>query len=253
MKRMVRLWRAEQVKSRRTSNVWVHLSVPIMFSPLFLWYYSFSQVNSETKWEAFIQILAIGFPFMISIVVSIAVDQERQNGFVALLAVIPNKNRVIFVKILRLFCWGSFSLACTLLIFIAAMHMHNPSPIDVMYFIISAAIIMLSVLLLYIAHWFVDLRFSRNYSIALGLVGSLIAAVFMTGLGEGFWPFAPSSWAVRYISYYMVYTQSTDIGTLSQIRQTIMNSVMIDVVIACISLITFFIWFKKWEGENVDD
>lgn len=253
MKQVVRLWRAEQVKSRRTSNVWMHLLVPIMISSLFLLYYSFSQVNSETKWEAFIQLLAIGFPFMISIVVSIAVDQERQNGFVALLAGIPNKKMVIVVKILRLFCLGSLSLACTFIIFIAGMYMQSTSPIDLMYCIISAAIIMLSVLLLYIAHWFVDLRFSRNYSIALGLVGSLIAAVFMTGLGDGLWPFAPSSWPVRYISYYMVYNQSTDVAIFSQIRQTIMNSVTIDVVITCISLITFFIWFKKWEGENADD
>ncbi|WP_186668793.1 lantibiotic immunity ABC transporter MutG family permease subunit [Sporosarcina sp. BP05] len=186
MKQMIHLWRAEQVKIRRTPSVWLHLFIPIAISFLFLWYYGFSQVNFETKWTAFIQLLAISFPFMISVVVSIAVDQERQNGFVSLLAGIPNKNTIIAVKILRLFCWGTFSLACSILIFVTGLKLQNQSSNDVMYFLISTSIIMLTVLLLYFVHWFVDLRFSRNYSIALGLVESLIAAVFMTGLGEGF-------------------------------------------------------------------
>ncbi|WP_153723317.1 lantibiotic immunity ABC transporter MutG family permease subunit [Sporosarcina cascadiensis] len=253
MKRALQLWKAERVKCRRTAATWVHILVPITISFLFLWYYHSSPTGLETKWETFIQVLAIGFPFMISIVVSIAAAQEHQSRFAVLIAGTATKSAVLVVKMARLTCWGIFSLALAISIFGIGMYLQNPSATVGMYVYFSTVIIFISGLLLYVVHWLVELRLSRNYSIALGLVKSLLAAVFMTGLGDGIWMFVPSSWAVRYTSYYLAYNESTDPGLLEQIKQVVMNAAVIDIAITLLLLIGFFLWFTNWEGEHLDD
>lgn len=253
MKQMIQLWKAEHLKSRRTAYTWVHLCVPVAISFFFLWYYSFSSWDLEAKLEAFIQVLSIGFPFMISIVVSLAVDQERKNNFAVLLAGTPNKYAILVVKIARLICWGALSLVLSFLIFGLGMHyLHSPLS-GIVNFLVLAAIMMVSVLVIYVVHWFVDSRFSRNYSIALGLIESLIAAVFLTGLGDGIWMFVASSWPVRYTSYYMVYTRLEDLAALELTRSILINNSIIDGVIALLLLIAFFLWFKNWEGKSLND
>ncbi|MFD1903220.1 hypothetical protein ACFSQ7_02320 [Paenibacillus rhizoplanae] len=55
----------------------------------------------------------------------------------------------------------------------------------------GAVIIFGSSLFLYLLHLTVSLHFGRGASIGIGIAGSLIAALMLTGLGDAMWPYIP--------------------------------------------------------------
>ena len=52
-------------------------------------------------------------------------------------------------------------------------------------------------LLQYPIHLFLNMRFSQSVSMGIGVAQSVLAALLITGLGEGIWQFVPCSWSIR--------------------------------------------------------
>ena len=70
-------------------------------------------------------------------------------------------------------------------------------------------ILIRSNMFLYILHLFLSLRFSKEISIGVGIVESLASALFLTGMGDGRWPFVPSSWSIRFVGSLLMKYQNT--------------------------------------------
>src|SRR5699024_9966423 len=71
-------------------------------------------------------------------------------------------------------------------------------------YLLVALILIGSNIFEYILHFFLSFRFSNNISIGIGILESLISALFLTGMGDGRWPFFPSSWSSRFISSLLI-------------------------------------------------
>ena len=60
---------------------------------------------------------------------------------------------------------------------------------------------LITMLPIYLIHLFVGMSFGKGASMGLGIAGSLIAALMITGLGDATWKYIPWAWGVRAMDY----------------------------------------------------
>ena len=84
-------------------------------------------------------------------------------------------------------------------------------------------------MVLYAFHLFLSLCFGKAASMAAGIVEAVLAALMLTGLGDGCWPVVPCAWSGRWSSYLLLYEAGV--------------------------LITagIFIWFHYYEGRQCEE
>ncbi len=105
---------------------------------------------------------------------------------------------------------------------------------------------------LYLLHLWISLRFGKGASISVGVAGSLVAALMLTGLGEGIWYFIPWGWGVRFCD--MAVIKSPDSPGTGRTRVLSRTKIPWDGWLSgCATLFLFalcLLWFKRLGGEK---
>ena len=96
---------------------WVHLLFPVLGAALMLLYSHLSCSSELNKLAAFTQIIAIVFPFVVSIVCQIVAEQEVQAGRFQNMLTLPSRSKAIFSKLAILLLAGLFSTALSTVLF----------------------------------------------------------------------------------------------------------------------------------------
>ena len=115
----------------------------------------------------------------------------------------------------------------------------------------AGTLLILTSLPLYLIHLFVGLNFGKGASMGLGIAGSLIAALMITGLGDVVWKYNPWAWGVRSMDYIVLEWSKPDIFKL--LSADFMSGIVI--ALLCSLLLFFFsiVWFCSWEGGKGND
>ncbi|MNV84374.1 hypothetical protein D3C71_1782420 [compost metagenome] len=114
----------------------------------------------------------------------------------------------------------------------------------------SALILSGSTVFLYLLHGFISLRFGRGPSIGTGITGSLIAALLLTGLGEGPWPYVPFAWAARFTSIWTVTSSGTPLESAASETDT---AILVCTAATLLAASLSCLWFQRWEGRSADN
>jgi lantibiotic protection ABC transporter MutG family permease subunit len=176
MNRLLRICRANIVKMKRTPLIWVHILVPVVGSGLFLSYYSFSPWDEMTKVSGFLETVAVAFPFIIAVVTSLCAELEKSAGDCKfLLGGSDPKLFTMLAETLVLLFLGLLSALATTCSFGAGFRLMRYEYYSQYFYVIAGVIVWLSSLTTYGIHVFVSFRFSKNISVGLGMVESLIA------------------------------------------------------------------------------
>jgi len=89
---VVRCWKAEYQKCKHSILLYMHSLIPIMCAAVFAGYYYISSWEPATKISAYLEVLAVAFPFLIGIIVGLVVQIENQAGhYQLLLGTIPSR------------------------------------------------------------------------------------------------------------------------------------------------------------------
>ncbi|MCS4516480.1 hypothetical protein JTS93_10565 [Clostridium botulinum] len=75
---------------------------------------------------------------------------------------------------------------------------------DAMFYVQEAVVLFVANVLLYILHVLVTLKLGRGASIGLGIAGTLLSALMLTGLGDRVWQWTPWAFGVRFCDYTML-------------------------------------------------
>ena len=92
---------------------------------------------------------------------------------------------------------------------------------------------------LYLEHLFLNLIFPKTVSQCVGVVQSVVSALFLTGLGEGRWQFFPATWSARGIRY------CNDPVNGKRVLFCLLLLFLMCVIIG--------VWFHKYEGRQCND
>lgn len=245
-----RVVRADFLKMKQTVFFWIHVAMPIIGIVLFLSYYSFSKVDSMDKVSAYIQVLSISFPLLISIVCSSVVEQEALAGnFKELLSTEYGRRKAFISKVCLLLICGFCSTILAVVGFAAGFHFllgQNELPLS--FYIELSLILFGCQIFMYIFHLFLNFRFSKGVSIGVGITESLLAALMLTGLGDVIWKFTPCAWGVRLCDSFFVYRLKPDSFHALQVDTEMGVAICI-----CLTIMAFaisLIWFSSYEGRK---
>lgn len=80
---VVRCWKAEYQKCKHSILLYMHSMIPIICAAIFAGYYHISRWELATKISAYLEVLAVAFPFLIGIIVGLVVQIENQAGHIS--------------------------------------------------------------------------------------------------------------------------------------------------------------------------
>ncbi|WP_346888863.1 lantibiotic immunity ABC transporter MutG family permease subunit [Clostridium sp. UBA1056] len=251
MKTFFRFMRADFQKIRHTPMLWIHIVVPILTVTVFLSYYSFSTASSFGKVGGYMEALAIAFPLLIGILSAMAVEQEASAGHFQELLIAKYKLMSFFSKVCTLLLLGFGSLFITVGGFAFGFKfLLHQNLFSSNFYGKMILILFFSQIFLYLLHILCSFRFGSGASIGLGIAESLVAALMLTGLGEGIWMWIPCGWGVRFSDYYISW--NTNNGGISILMEEFQSGALICFVMTVLLLLSSFIWFHYFEGRNED-
>lgn len=248
---LIKLLKADVMKLKSTQLIWMHLYIPLLGLIIFLGYYSFTPWSGFIKLSVYLQVLCIVFPILIGIITSMVADQEyTAGGFQNILINSDPKFLMITSKLILVLVLGTLSVLLAVMGFYIGYSMigNNIYPQYIYFAIIG--ILIGSNIFQYILHFLLSFRFSKGVSIGVGIAESLASALFLTGMGDGRWPFVPSSWSIRFVGSLLVKYQD---GGSVYVDSDLKLGVTLSIVLTIISIVAMLVWFTRWQGNKLEE
>jgi len=230
----------------------IHFIVPVIGIVLFVWYYSFSPWSELDKLLAYIQILSVTFPVLIGIITSILAESEQKAGsFQMLLSTATPKYVPHITKLIWLIIFGFCSSLLALVGFGIGFSLLGFTAFNIFFYIKTALLLSISVIPLYFLHYIMSFFIGgKGYSLGLGIIGSLLSALLLTGLGDGIWTFLPWGICGRF-SEMLLLSSSRNIDFLQ--FDGMIQSMRFILIFTFLFLIALILLSNKWEGRKSED
>ena len=190
---------------------------------------------------------------LIGLISSLAVSQELQaGGYRELLGVSKYRRTTILSKLVVLILLASISVLLAIMLFAFGMtYVLKASGPPISYYVAVSAKLIVSSVLIYLLSIFCSMQFGRGASISLGIFGSLIAALMITGLGDKYWMYIPWGWGVRFCDITVLKWIKPDLYPL--LKPQLITCYTSLLVFNLIALVLTFYWFKKYEANKIID
>lgn len=229
----------------------IHFIVPVIGTMLFVGYYSFSPWNEFDKVSTYIQTVSVCFPVLIGIINSILAESEQKaGGFQMILSTATLKYIPHITKLIWLILFGFCSSLLALVGFGIGFNLLGYTTFKLFFYIKTAVALSISVMPLYLLHYIISFIAGKGYSLGLGIIGSLLSALFLTGLGDGIWAFLPWGIAARFSETLLV-SNLMNIDFLQ--FNGIIQSMLFILLFTFLFLITLILLSNKWEGRKSED
>ncbi|MBU3100042.1 MULTISPECIES: lantibiotic immunity ABC transporter MutG family permease subunit [Clostridium] len=241
---LLRCIKSDFYKLRHTSILWIHLLIPLAGAFIFLLYYHTTAKNSITDIETYLEALAIAFPLLIGLISGIVIEQEELAGnFQVMLCTSKSKCTPYLSKSILLILLGTFSITIAVGVFALGFHV-----LPYLFYLKAGVALIIGNIFLYILHVFISLQFGKGASTGLGVSGSLISALMLTGLGDYIWYFVPWAWSVRFC--HRMFEKLNNPAFSAEIALDMQKGALIMLFALCITFVVSLFWFKKWEGRK---
>lgn len=250
MEDLKRLLKTDIIKLKSTGLLWLHLCVPLLGLMVFLGYYSYTPWTDFSKISAYLQVLCMTFPILIGIITSIIAEQEYMAGGFQNILISSEIKFLSFISIyIVVLVLGILSTILSVVgFYIGFSHIGN----NIFSFNIYLSVICILIgsnLFEYIFHFFLSFRFSKGISIGVGIVESLISALFLTGMGDGRWQFFPCAWSIRFINSLLIKYENFN----NYVDPSLNLGIKIAFVGTIMAFIMVLMWFTKWEGNKAEE
>ena len=223
----------------------IHLIIPIITIITFFSYYTISPWSELQKIISYIQIISMSFPLIISVIVNMVYEQEQESGFQYFLGIADKRYNAHISKLILIFILSLISTIITILGFGIIFYLMGNNLLGIGFYLKQSLVMFASNIIIYMIQYLIVFYFGKGASIGLGIIGSLISALMITGLGDSIWILVPWSYSIRLCSYTLL-----DISNIIFVKQQILQSIIIMIIYTCISLALLLSFSKRWEGRK---
>ena len=235
-------------KLRHSWFLGIHLLFPVFGAVLMLFYSRLSSGSELNKLAAFAQIIAIAYPFVISVVCQIIAEQELQAGHSQNILTLPSRNKAIFSKLTILLLAGLFSTAFSAVLFGIPFSYMTGIKLPVRFFAAISIVLWGSNVMLYGLHLILAFCFGRNLCLSIGVMGSLLSALLQTDLGTGLWYIIPYGLGVRFAESALAYLfHLQPVGTFEN-----QIGILFCTVVTFGTIVLTAFWFSRYSGTSSD-
>lgn len=216
--------------------LWIHIGLPLLAVVIFNLYYLTSMKTEAEKEELYLQVIALAFPMMISLVTTIVYENDRNAGDFQVLRILPGDK----------VCGHIGNLAALLLLGGMAS------------LIVDSTFLLFSVnIASYLIQYVVCYTFGKGVSLWLGVIGTLLAALMYLGIGDSIWYWIPCSYGIRMVSYYLLKqmpVQESKAHIIPYVCEDFQVGARWIMVVTALMVVFFYIWGRSWQGvkQNFD-
>lgn len=247
---LLRLMRADWLKTRRTPLRPAVLGAPAGYALLMLWYFSHRPATPELPREmagAFFEGWTVLLPLAVGALAGLfALQEEHAGNFAVPLGSAAPRAAVYAARLLILALLHAGSVLCAAALFLAGMRAWPDMPEPDAGMICAGALLAAAGSLPLIAlHQWLGLAAGWGASAGAGGAGLLAAAIVgATGVGDRIWPFMPWAWPVR-LSQVPIAPHLPD-GAL-------MPGLILSLTLFAALAAGGMAWFGRWEGRRGED
>lgn len=251
MRAFIKNFRSEIYKINHSKLLWIHVIIPALVIWVFAIYYKYSAWNEFDKVSAYIQVLALSFPFILGLITVISCEMEEQAGNFQFLLISQSKPRAHISKLIALLFYGLTATNLAVVGFGIIFRLQGNHILKILIYFQLALIVFVSTLPIYLIQYLIAYNAGKSAGIITGIFGSLLSALLLTGLGDGIWHILPWGILVRFCSTFL---ESNKIQVPIYQYPLVFNAVINLIIISTVLIIVLVIWAKKWEGrDNLDD
>lgn len=251
--------KADFIKTKHLSILIAHIAIPIGTATAFLAYYLYVNWDGYEKVVSYYYVLGAGFPTLIGLFCAMLAEQELSAGSFQNMLSVSRRPVAFFSKLLVLILFGMGAVLLASAMFgVGYFFFLGQQYIRCSFYIEAAFVVMGSNIFLYVLHLLLALRFNKGVTIGLGIVESLLSALFLTRLGDGIWIFFPAAWTSRFVARLLQSISTYDIISTDAAvwAARIAGQFLIDwkAAIAICTVMTaggisaFGIWACRWDG-----
>lgn len=240
---VVRCMRAEWRKSRHTPLMLLHILFPLAGAGVFAAYFRMSARNELANVTAFLEAVAIMLPFAIGMIVGMTVQLECGAGHFQWMLGTSSRLAIYVGKLLYLLLLGGGATVFCIVLF-AGLYPVMP----ITFYLKPIVRLLFSMIPLYLISLITGFGLGKSVSVGLGIVGSLLAALMMTGMGDSIWKWIPWAWGIRFVDFcvFEVLYPEQFPRVYGELREGFIIMVICAVVLVTGSLI----WMCRWEGTG---
>ncbi len=215
-----------------------------------LLYASLTSVTDINKIFAFFQVVAMIYPFAVSIVCGIIAEQEESAGHYQNILTLPNRKIYILAMLLILVLFSLISVVGTSVIFYIILPvMGTIPPLSFGAFIVPSFVLCGCSISSYAFSLMLALRFGRNACIGVGAIGVLLTALLQTGLGTGIWYVLPYGISIHLADYSLERLLYFAQGTDKEIKIAMISCMIYTIVFVGTLIIWFAHYSEKWSTD----
>ena len=241
--------KADFLKTKHLSVRMAHLLISIVTPLIFIAYDSYAPWDDYVKIDLYYQVIGMALPFLIGLFCAILSEQEQSAGCFQMMLMSPKKVVPFLSKLLLLlmFCAGAL-LVASLLFGVAFRFGLHGKVVDLAFYPMAALVMFVSSIPLYLLHLYLSFDSNKGVSIALGIVESVLSALFLTGLGESVWKYVPLVWPARAVATFFA-AYNGEMTACVELKQV----AYIGFFVITIGTIIYLFWACRWEGSRIAD
>ncbi|MEG1947335.1 MAG: lantibiotic immunity ABC transporter MutG family permease subunit [Lachnospiraceae bacterium] len=226
----------------------IHFIIPIVGAAIFLIYYMISPWEESQKVSAYFQVLAMVFPVLIGVIIVMMSEKELQAGSFQMILSTPYKKNLPHISIIfAILLFGFISSMLATVGFGVIFRLMGNQLFTMNLYGKAGLLLFYGNISLYMLEYLLSFAFGKGVGLGVGMIGSLLSAVLLTGLGDNIWPFLPWSIPTRFCSI-MVESTLTQVDFISQ--HGVKLGFLFIVISSILLLITVNFWSTKWEGRK---
>lgn len=241
--------KSDFLKTKHSSIRIAHLFIPIVTALIFIAYYSYALWDDYAKVDIYYQVLGMALPFLIGLFCAISSEQEQSAGYFQTMVMSPQKVIPFISKLLLLLILCAWALFTASVIFgVAFLFGLHGKGVGIAFYPLAALVMLGSSVPLYLLHLYLSFRLNKGVSIGLGIVESVLSALFLTGLGESIWIYVPVAYPARMVTTFLqAYIGETD--ACAELKQVF----CVGLLVIVIGIIAYLFWAYHWEGARTAD
>lgn len=238
--------RADFLKTKGLSLRPAHILVPIGAAGVFTAYFAFAPWSAYGKAEAYYQVLAMALPVLMGVFCAMLAEQEHRAGAFQSMLMVEKKCVPLLSKLTVLLLLEAGALVLASLLFYLGFHvLLGNDPVPAGFYGLVPMVLLAGSVVPYSLHLMLAFQLGGGVSMGLGIVESLVSALFLTDMGKYAWKFVPAAWPARLATGFLAAYTGNETAA-----ETLHTMLPVCAVASLAAVVLLTVCSLRWEGTK---
>ena len=249
MKFFLRVIHSDLYKVIHTKLLWIHLVVPLLGIMLAGGYLLQSSWEEVEKVTAYMQLVSVVFPFIITVVITMLFETDLAAGKFQNVLLVPCSKIVSHAgNLLSVLIFGMVASVFTTVGFGAFARIAGLQSMSFSFYGITGLYLFMTNIAVYLLQYMICFTWGKSISMGVGITGTLLSAMLVFGMGDSIWKCCPYSYGIRCISYFLYRNLKPEIYVYMEEENR--TGICAVTAVTALLFMLFLGWSYWWQGTR---